>query len=620
MLNSVEDLRMSEETVLCPPMSFVLALAAADSAPRTAAAYVSTDDGCPTIGIGRFNLEDTTYEHLLSLATMAPVNLCVDKCATRVAISQSNDVHIFCDPTKQTSFHFNEPVEQFGFIGDGHLVLRCGTQLFLLEPGSEDVRFVRSDVRHVIIGIPLACVCTTGDVELLADHRTTISEWSTLPNIQIPAGARAYVQPYTGGLLIWMEGSNRAFRRFCQLYRVEHSSPKPKLLFADTITDTIGRDPARQFFGWHDGRALILAERSEYSRLWIVDGASEPRPVSPEQFEVISANPSSDLNLVAIIGTDMSRPESSAIRRLCVLENRDTAWTSRILASGSFALPKWCNGSRLVYARDALGCHDWTIAERISKASSDAAPKHRAQTFRTMVRQDAHGTPYTVLRSRSLATTSAILYVQGPHRQILSAAQDTFFHQWLLSSALQAASQYVVVVGINGPGSLGLGAQTSRPTNLAVSLIEQAKEVICSCISDLQKEGIERIGILSGSLGALSVLNSLTDLAVQTACCFVSAVLDPTVALDAAWLSLFGNEAQTRPRFDRIAKGTKLMFIHGDQDEFTPATDLVRLARTLRSEAEAKLVVLPGESHIFRKRSSWKHTQASILTYFRSAL
>jgi pimeloyl-ACP methyl ester carboxylesterase len=185
---------------------------------------------------------------------------------------------------------------------------------------------------------------------------------------------------------------------------------------------------------------------------------------------------------------------------------------------------------------------------------------------------------------------------------------------------LAAASPSIAVIGINAPGSLGLGAQTRQPTNSPLPLVERAAYVLSSYIDDLKEEGIERIGMMSGSLGALPVLHCLADLNAETACCFVSAVLDPAVAVDPTWLSLFGEREHTQLRLNQMQKGTRLMFIHGERDEFTPAAECVRLIRSLPNDIDARLVLLPNEGHIFRRPESWKAITANTVNFFQTAL
>jgi hypothetical protein len=211
-------------------------------------------------------------------------------------------------------------------------------------------------------------------------------------------------------------------------------------------------------------------------------------------------------------------------------------------------------------------------------------------------------------------------YVQGPHRQLTSGTQDSFFHQWLFSAVLKLNSSRVNVVGLNAPGSIGLGVQTRQPPSSPLSLVERISEAICSIVNDLKQEGTDRVGIMCGSLAALPVLRCLPRLEVQTACCFVSAIFDPAAAIDCHWLPLVGRRSDEKLLFQTKAERTSLMFIHGEEDEFAPATECVRFICSLLDEVDTQLVLLPGEGHIFRNPASWRDVANEACSFFHRRL
>jgi hypothetical protein len=384
----------------------------------------------------------------------------------------------------------------------------------------------------------------------------------------------------------------------------------------------IGKDAHTQFFPWYEGSALVLAERGNYTRLWLVTGDREPAAVSPENVEVFRAEPNLALDAVALIGSNIVQSDKSGTRQLIVITQVDKAWESHTLEEGSILLPKWFNGGWLAYAHDGRGDQQWTIVARDAfdqTAEFSAVGGHRAlKSFR---RRNAAGVPYTVLIGNIDANpTSALIYVQGPHRQLTVGAQDTFFHQWLFTSVLTASQTQMAVVGLNGPGSIGLGSTTRDPSLAYGTLIESVADTIELVINDLGRMGVDRIGIMCGSLAAFSVIQTLVRTRRKLACCFVSGVLNPHYGLDSVWSNLLGMIDCSALSLHSIAAGSKLLFIHGEKDEFFPLADCLQFIRALPVGVETQLSIVSGEGHIFRNPSSWEQIASESVDFFRKCL
>lgn len=610
---------------LQPERAFVLALAPAVSRRSFATAHIVVVKNTPSIDVGYVDLDERHYKHLLSLPTMESVNLQASPSGSVVAVSQGKFVYAATLNGSRAAIPFETPIEQFGFVNDSVLLVRCKTQLLSIELETNRVSCIRNDVRRIAIGQFVIVATASGAVDFATASGVAAGHWSALPNVDIPRGSRTAFKTAANALFIAAEGPCNDGKRFFSLYKIAIDSQKSHLLFADELADAIGKDLTAQFYPWHDGNALLMAERDGYARLWLVDGTGEPRSLSPDNVEVLQAAPNSALEAVAFVGADISHTEKSTERRLILARKSDGLWETRVLETGVFLLPKWVS-YWLAYAHDVGDEHAWTIAARDCRedgAATTYAPCTRA--FGVLSKQDPFGVRYTVVRrSAAQPRNAALIYVQGPHRQITSGAQDSFFHQWLFSAVLKLEASGVAVLSVNAPGSIGLGAQTRQPPNPPLSIADRVSGAISALVSDLAHEGIDRIGIMCGSLAAIPVLRSLPTLALPTACCFVSAVFDPSAALEPHWLHVM-----TQPSADKARSPTppfeptqrsSLLFIHGEDDEFAPVRQCVQLIRSLPDIVETRLILMPGEGHIFRAQCSWAAIATESYAFFQRHL
>jgi hypothetical protein len=352
---------------LRPACSFVLAMAPALSRACIAAAYVSVVENVPTIEIGHFDLDKQRHKHLLSLPTMERMNLCSNQSGSAVAVSQGKDIYVIDLNGSQRVIRFDAPVEQLGFVKENILLLRCGTRLLSLELGASKVCLIKSNVRRIAIGRFVVALSTSGTLDITDGSRVIDAKWKIFPNIIIPNGSRTFVKSDDNAVFISAEGPNHDGKRFLSLYRVEIGSQESALLFADEIADTIGKESTGQFYPWRNGDALLLAERMDYPRLWLVNGITEPRPLSPEDIEVFQAAPNPASKSIAFVGSDVSEVEKSTARQLILAKNQDALWDTHVLETGSFLLPKWFNSDWLAYAHDVSEDHSWNIAAKLQQ-------------------------------------------------------------------------------------------------------------------------------------------------------------------------------------------------------------------------------------------------------------
>lgn len=604
---------------LLPPKLFILALAPAEVRRRISVAYVSVTNNRPTIEVTQLDLDEQRQVPLISLPTLDSVNLCTNREGSHVAICQGQNVHLFDGAASQTSVKFAEPIEQFTFANVDTLVIRCGSQLFSLRPGARTASSIKSGVRRVVAGRPLVTISLSGGVDI-ADIDNSNFSWKTIQTISIPNNARLYCKLQADILYIATEGKGNGFKTRFLLYSKELRSGRSTLLFSEDIYSNTGRGSAAQFFPWQDGAAVIAAERSGYTRLWLVDGTNEPRALSPENIEVFNSSPNAELSNIALVGSNIREPTTSGFRRLILVSTDANKWHSSTIARGSFLLPKWFNRNWLTYAEDIRGEHRWTlVARECFGLSLGTKTVKRSSLTRTREHRSSKLIFTTIRPSRVPPSQAAILYVQGPYRQITCGAQDSFFHQWLFTTVLEAATPPITFVGMNGPGSLGLGARVRQPMKLIQPLLDCAGTAIAALIHDLRKEGIQRIGIMCGSLGALPVLRSLTSVDVE-ACCFVSAVLDPVFVSSSSVTPIVRKHACVKPSLEKIKAGVSLMFIHGERDEFTPPSECVQLIQTIPDGISSELILMPDEGHIFRSPFSWKQVADRSRQFLRNSL
>ena len=603
---------------LSPAAAFILALAPAHlPTSRIAAAYISVHDGCPIIEVSHFDFKTCVRSHLLALPTMERVNVCTDPFGSRVAVFQGRAIYIFAENQLEAQFEFPEPIEQFVFSSIEALVIKSGSRLFRWEPGLREPYLLLDRIQRAHLGEHTVVVDEVGEVKIAQIHSAEIV-WERLPDVQIPNGARACLTCDKYGLYVLAEGPHRRGKREIAIYRKDFGISNAIRLFFGEVTDLIGRDFAAQTFPWTAGRVLMLAEIEDYPRAWLLGFEQTPQAISPESIEVFQVAPCVQTGTVALVGSDISRPDQSTIRHLIVAKSKEGSWENSKLESGCFLLPKWLDRAHLLYARDPGEDYQWTIAVRnVEQIAPNVST--RVSHLCTLARSDDDGVICTVIQPRShLANTAAILYVQGPHRQITEGAQDTFFHQWLFLVAIKTSAPAVTVIGVNGPGSLGLGARTREPSGHNSMLVTRVEKAIEAVITSLHRHGIDQIGILCGSLGALPVLQYLTVAQHPIAVCFVSPIISASGALASHWQQLISAKDFLKDP-PKLPRGTRLLLIHGEYDEFTSVEDCVGFIRRLPPDVSSDFMLLSEEGHVFRNSASWKSLATRSRVFFSRA-
>ena len=538
------------------PCSFILAIAGAAKRPCIAAAIVLSDEGRPRIIIQYFDLDRKIEAQLITLATMDSVNLCIDDDGSVVAVSQANHLYICKIDGSVEQINCSGAIEQLGFFRGHVLIVKHSSQVFTWSPRQPQPLLVERHVREVAIGNQVVIMRHSGEVELVHMEEGAPTSFQRIPGLHIPAGARVALHQDRSGLLISAEGKlGRDGARPFVLYRTDFEGRQPKRLFEGLLSDFIGKERTCKVLSWEECSAIAVAERADYSRLWVFKEGESPLPISPPDVEVMYADATVEQRAIVFIGSDISNPSLSTCRNLMIAVEDDQEWRTQSIAEGSFLLPKWFNGQWLAYGSSNGEDCLWRLSVRVPPISPSPAIEQRARKSDTVLRADS--VSYTLVQANRISRPQfAVLYVPGPHRQLTEGGQDSFFHQWLWSSAMRLVDESTICLAINPPGSLGLGASVRK---CGRPLVEESKEAVLSALDNLWRAGVTRVGIVCGSLGALPVLACLDQIRQSCACCFVAAVLDPAHALSDPWLSIVaGNEIKRPPRANT---GTSLLLI-----------------------------------------------------------
>jgi predicted alpha/beta hydrolase family esterase len=147
-----------------------------------------------------------------------------------------------------------------------------------------------------------------------------------------------------------------------------------------------------------------------------------------------------------------------------------------------------------------------------------------------------------------------------------------------------------------------------------------AQGALAAKVRELQDRGIERIGLIAGSLGALPTLHFLRTEALAGAVLVSPVYRCETPPLE-AWRHLFDDATRaTTTEAMAQAMRTPLLILHGLRDEMAASSQSSRFVANLPSEVPCEYITLADEGHIFSQSASWYHTLAASTRFLREHL
>jgi dipeptidyl aminopeptidase/acylaminoacyl peptidase len=173
----------------------------------------------------------------------------------------------------------------------------------------------------------------------------------------------------------------------------------------------------------------------------------------------------------------------------------------------------------------------------------------------------------------------------------------------LLSLLKAFAKAGYLVTCLDGPGSRGRGRFYREATK---NWVHETAEIVAARVVSLLSDGITRVGIVAGSLGALPVLHFIRKENVSAAVLF-SPVYHPKLPALIDWQHLFGaTEELLGPEQLASDVRTPVLVLHGLRDEVSPAGQSSRFVSYLGANIPCEYTTFPDEGHIFRSPENWK--------------
>jgi hypothetical protein len=417
------------------------------------------------------------------------------------------------------------------------------------------------------------------------------------------------------GMFVYAEEPSGPSRMCSEFAYLGLSSRESTLLFRHEIATGLGWKRTA-WFPWVNRQVLLLCEIDKYPRLFLVSGATDqPVPLSPTGFEVsgFAASPAS--GRIALTGTYIGRDSCASQNWLLACDRNLRDGTScMVLRTGVNSHLVWTlSGRRLYYMHAVTSLSSSLESYNGSSIEPRADPQPSALC---LCRCRTPGVPAFELEG-PVGRPVAILHVQSPHRRFLEGPQSTFLHHAISSLLHEFASFGYLINCLNGPGSSGKGRshRECEPSWLvALSAALKAQ------VGALRRDGFTRIGLVTGSLGALVCLNFLMKEPLDAAVLF-SPVYSPQIPSLAGWSHLF-EPVDELPDPQTLAGGirTPLLIFHGLGDEVSPLVHSSKFVTHLRSDVECEYVTFAEEGHIFRNPATWEKGLGETARFLRKQL
>lgn len=383
---------------------------------------------------------------------------------------------------------------------------------------------------------------------------------------------------------------------------------KWRKLFSGVVGDWLGASQVK----WIpiDMGAIILVEKDEHSKLFLCRPDVAPLQISPDGFEIKDFDVNTLDGRIAMVASPFGQSDGTGECWLLVAQVLFPRCLSDYkIVKGVNRQPRWSDkGKRLSW----LTTHDRQSGEAVSVCA--ASIPDLPTPLRPKVLQPISNAPYLEMAQTNVS--AAVMYVQGPHRQFYYGPQDLLFHQAIASLLRDLAESGIGVMVINGPGSIGAGRlrrEVSEPWSAAL-----AKELDVT-LRVLQEQGVERIGILSGSLGSIPLVEFIASNPVDAAV-MIAPVLDGSAQILRPWAQLFAEPIATHAMAYAPRIQTPLLTIQGDQDEMSRVIATSLFVSAIPEHIHCEYMTVEGEGHIFARPESWTTLLARAKTFIEARL
>jgi hypothetical protein len=356
------------------------------------------------------------------------------------------------------------------------------------------------------------------------------------------------------------------------------------------------------------GEVYAAFEDAPWTQLWQLGCGTEPKPVTPDGFEVFdfALNPAG--NAVGVIASDTRQAKGTFERQLLVGLRTAGKWCFEPPIAGVHDMARWRADGALEILCGSAGWWRRVVYPDPGEARSHPKP------FLCSVTSLSGPVELDLLRlPGSEHRRFGIILLPRLHQQFAAGAQSLFFHHQLFSIARGLGAEGYTVVTFSGPGAIGRGR---RRRELSGAYLPALNAALNEIILMLRKSGCTSFGLLAGSLAAVPALRLLGPCSAFSAAAFVAPLLEASIPITTPVRNLLLDDPEF-PTFDAAAANlaVPLRIVHGMQDEVAPFSQVLQLCQQAGDPSLVTLHALADEGHIFRSMNAWVDTYSELSSF-----
>jgi alpha-beta hydrolase superfamily lysophospholipase len=361
------------------------------------------------------------------------------------------------------------------------------------------------------------------------------------------------------------------------------------------------------------GEVLAAYENGACTQISSLTPGVPAKPISPAGFEVFDFILDANGRQIAIIASDTRDAAGVFDRQILFGFREPEGWRFSPPVPGVHEMPRWKHNGHL----EALCGRDGRWTRRIH--APGAAELGEGSSRREGLFLAVGSTDYDFLRlAGSKSRRAGIILLPRLHQQFVAGAQPFFFHHLLFSVARGLAMDGFTVAVLNGPGALGKGRSRREPAH---SYLAQLQSSIDDLARFLREDGCLSIGILAGSLAAVSALRFCGPRTPFSAGAFVTPLFEASIPVTWPVRHHLLDDPFVEP-LDAAAEKVEVpvLIVHGARDEVVPSGQIAQFSKLTSRVTQVEMCVLEEEGHIFKLADSWRKAQNAIENFFSSHL
>jgi hypothetical protein len=507
-------------------------------------------------------------------------------------------------------------IRWIGFDSIDRVLCQCGDTLVATSPGSSLIEVIHQGV-----------LCVDARPHVIMAMRQTAG----LRLCRLYGGAyeyRAWPLSVTTGCILRSLGNGQQIliagqdhlsrgRSRVEVGLLEWSTGIFRKLFDGVVGLRFG-EPALALEPWLDRSAIVRMELDDCMAVWELSVGKEPRRWSPANIEVFDFAVDPCRAWVAFTGARTNALAGSS-RALFLSDRNGESVSTWCVVEGIVDRPIFSRSTgRLFYAWAAIGGSTTDLCALVlDRERAFAKPNMPASiSVDSIVKADESRIQWVGYISGDAFRAPGVLYIQGPHRQLLDGPQISYFHHALFGILRDLATRGWLLLGGSGPGSAGRGRRVREEG--ANTWIDQARCHIDLGISKLCQGGASAVCLVGGSLAAMPILATLAARSDIAAAALISPVFFACGSNLDAWSYLFGEFVEPSESLRLAVKVRSPLFVaYGVRDEIAQAQ---MTSAVLDRLSALECIRIPDEGHVFTSIESWEKVGAALKAFLKQVV